>query len=252
MKILPLSMILSPSVNFENPSNSRQTSLCFPSSFFFFFFSPSTTVILLFTADEDHAAAEKPEDSKPAAKDKRRAQVRRAQIQHRARKANYTKQLEADIESIRQQIEDVKRECSVLEEENQAVRAQLCESQQQQQQQQAVSDHGQIVENHKFHTTSTACLQDAAIGCGLHTDYFDLDYLVDVADPSWDEMLSPQCALSPEYGSFALVDNYKMSPGMYSSPQYIDSGNHKPHWVLPEVSSLDESNKVSNNIPEFP
>ncbi|KAK0670436.1 hypothetical protein QBC41DRAFT_221860 [Cercophora samala] len=55
----------------------------------------------------------------------RRAQVRRAQIQHRQRKANYVKELEKEVAKIRQQIEDVDKERRVLRVENEGMKTQL-------------------------------------------------------------------------------------------------------------------------------
>ncbi|KAL2134892.1 hypothetical protein VTI74DRAFT_10527 [Chaetomium olivicolor] len=55
----------------------------------------------------------------------RRAQVRKAQVQHRQRKANYVKQLEADVAEIREMIEAAERETQALLSENKAMRAKL-------------------------------------------------------------------------------------------------------------------------------
>lgn len=55
----------------------------------------------------------------------RRAQVRRAQIQHRQRKANYIRQLELDIAGIHELISRTSRECSVMRQENETMRAHL-------------------------------------------------------------------------------------------------------------------------------
>jgi hypothetical protein len=58
----------------------------------------------------------------------RRMQVRKAQIQHRVRKANYVKQLEVDIFQLRDLIIKVERECASLAKENQAIRHTLVTS----------------------------------------------------------------------------------------------------------------------------
>lgn len=55
----------------------------------------------------------------------RRAQVRKAQTQHRQRKANYVKQLEMDVTRIRDMIEATERDTQNLLEENKAMRARI-------------------------------------------------------------------------------------------------------------------------------
>ncbi|KAI2467226.1 hypothetical protein F4781DRAFT_322377 [Annulohypoxylon bovei var. microspora] len=55
----------------------------------------------------------------------RRAQVRKAQIQHRERKANYTKQLEMDVARLRDLIEQTERQSLTLRTENEAIRRRL-------------------------------------------------------------------------------------------------------------------------------
>ncbi|KAI1408840.1 hypothetical protein F5Y13DRAFT_171402 [Hypoxylon sp. FL1857] len=52
----------------------------------------------------------------------RRAQVRKAQIQHRERKANYTKQLEMDVAKLRDLIEQTERESLALRTENEGIK----------------------------------------------------------------------------------------------------------------------------------
>jgi hypothetical protein len=64
----------------------------------------------------------------------RRAQVRKAQTQHRQRKANYVRQLEVDIARIRDMIEAAERETHALANENRAMREQI---------QQAMGDRAQ-------------------------------------------------------------------------------------------------------------
>lgn len=56
---------------------------------------------------------------------RRRAQVRKAQAEHRQRKANYVKQLEMDVARIREMIATTQRETHVLLAENIAMRGQL-------------------------------------------------------------------------------------------------------------------------------
>lgn len=179
-------------------------------------------------ANQYHTALEKTEGSEISAKDKRRAQVRRAQNQHRVRKANYAKQLEADIASIREQIEDVERDRCILETENQAIRAQLCEKQQQ-----AASDYCQVAENSSSYTTPTAYFQGGTMNDGCNTDSVNLDYF-DLADPSLDEML----------GEVYYEDSLSaVSSGIYSSQSY-GNGSNTPYVPLPEMSSLNQSGQL--------
>lgn len=63
-----------------------------------------------------------------ASKDKRRSQVRKAQVAHRQRKAKYVEQLEADIAGIRDKISHAESARQVLRDENDAIRAQLSAS----------------------------------------------------------------------------------------------------------------------------
>ncbi|OTA99560.1 hypothetical protein M426DRAFT_16318 [Hypoxylon sp. CI-4A] len=55
----------------------------------------------------------------------RRAQVRKAQIQHRQRKANYTKQLEMDVARLRDLIEQAGQETMLLRSQNDFIRQHL-------------------------------------------------------------------------------------------------------------------------------
>ncbi|KAI5866971.1 hypothetical protein GGS23DRAFT_298634 [Durotheca rogersii] len=55
----------------------------------------------------------------------RRAQVRKAQAQHRQRKANYTKQLEMDVVRLRDLIDVAERDTLALKAENDAIRRRL-------------------------------------------------------------------------------------------------------------------------------
>ena len=55
----------------------------------------------------------------------RRAQVRKAQTQHRQRKANYVKQLEIDVARIRELIAATQREAEALRQENESIRIQI-------------------------------------------------------------------------------------------------------------------------------
>ncbi|RDL35024.1 uncharacterized protein BP5553_06955 [Venustampulla echinocandica] len=57
-----------------------------------------------------------------SAKQHRRAQVRKAQTEHRQRKANHVKQLEQDIIDLRKMIITAETEASLVEQENEAIR----------------------------------------------------------------------------------------------------------------------------------
>ncbi|KAI0457707.1 hypothetical protein F5B21DRAFT_462791 [Xylaria acuta] len=65
------------------------------------------------------------EPSAEAKAKERRQQVRKAQRQHRQRKANYTKQLEMDITKLRDDIVKVEREVERLKNQNGAIRSQV-------------------------------------------------------------------------------------------------------------------------------
>jgi hypothetical protein len=72
---------------------------------------------------EEHDALESqnPQDKAKA----RRAQVRKAQIEHRQRKANYVKQLEIDVARIRDMITAAQMETCRLQAENHAIRSRI-------------------------------------------------------------------------------------------------------------------------------
>ena len=55
----------------------------------------------------------------------RRAQVRKAQTEHRKRKANYVKQLELDVSRLREQIAVTDKERKAIRFENETIRLQL-------------------------------------------------------------------------------------------------------------------------------
>ncbi|KAI0465794.1 hypothetical protein F4859DRAFT_499632 [Xylaria cf. heliscus] len=65
------------------------------------------------------------EPSAEAKAKERRQQVRKAQRQHRQRKANYTKQLEMDITKLRDDIAKAEQEVEHLKNQNDAIRTQL-------------------------------------------------------------------------------------------------------------------------------
>ncbi|KAK6206578.1 hypothetical protein LQW54_007648 [Pestalotiopsis sp. IQ-011] len=81
-------------------------------------------VTFLPSAGVDSTQNEATEDAKSRAL-ARRAQVRKAQKQHRQRKANYTKELEMDIARLRDTIEQTETEANALRTENEVMRNQL-------------------------------------------------------------------------------------------------------------------------------
>jgi hypothetical protein len=68
------------------------------------------------------------EEFSHARTESRRAQVRKAQIQHRQRKANYIQQLESDITTLNKDIEDVESESQRLAQENVAMKQSMYQS----------------------------------------------------------------------------------------------------------------------------
>ncbi|KAI3329000.1 hypothetical protein HD806DRAFT_269239 [Xylariaceae sp. AK1471] len=71
---------------------------------------------------EHEAQAEPSAEAKARA---RRQQVRKAQLQHRQRKANYTKQLEMDVTKLRDDIAKVEQEITSLKKQNNGIRSRL-------------------------------------------------------------------------------------------------------------------------------
>lgn len=76
------------------------------------------------TVPDEQQKQQQQQTSKDKAK-ARRAQVRKAQIQHRQRKADYVKQLELDVTHFRELIEQAERDVAVLRRENEAIRVTL-------------------------------------------------------------------------------------------------------------------------------
>lgn len=220
------------SIPFRQPA-ARLNSLCTSS----LSLSPLQSQILAIANRQAYVALEKTEESEQSAKNKRREQVRKAQIQHRARKANYTKQLEADIAAIREQIEDVERDRRTLRLENQAIRAQLSAPQQQ-----IGAKYGQRNGNPGFYAPPTSNPQYATTSYGFDIDSVGLDYL-DVAGAGLDDMLGAPGGYGVYYedGSPVYASSSRGSLGIFGSPQYIDSGSNTPYTPLPETHSLDQS-----------
>lgn len=86
--------------------------------------SPTTTS----SPDRDGGSSSSSKTAAMTAQEKakaRRAQVRKAQIEHRQRKANYVKQLEMDIARIRDLIATAQMESRVIQSGNEAMRSRL-------------------------------------------------------------------------------------------------------------------------------
>jgi hypothetical protein len=74
------------------------------------------------------APGEQAAEAEPSAETKardRRQQVRKAQLQHRQRKANYIKQLEIDVTNLRDDIAKVEQEVANLKDQNDTIRSEL-------------------------------------------------------------------------------------------------------------------------------
>ncbi|KAJ4397159.1 hypothetical protein N0V93_001383 [Gnomoniopsis smithogilvyi] len=193
-------------------------------------------------------ASEKTEELEHSAKQKRQAQVRKAQIQHRARKANYTKQLEADIAAIRKHIDDVDRDRRKLRTENRAMRARLSEPQQQ-----IGANHCQYNRNQGSHATATFNPRDSTMSYGFGVDSAGLAYL-DVEGPSLYDMLGAPGGYGGyfEDGSPWHENSFKGSLGAHGSPQYIGSGSNTPCSSLSEIYSLNQSRQRIDYTTGFP
>jgi len=71
--------------------------------------------------EQDASSSQTPQDRAKA----RRAQVRKAQVEHRQRKANYVKQLETEVARIRDMIAATQTETRLLQAENNEMRSRL-------------------------------------------------------------------------------------------------------------------------------
>lgn len=191
--------------------------------------------------------------------------MRKAQIQHRARKADYTKQLEADIETIRAQIDGADRARQALRSENQTLRSQLASGGHHRQQQQ---------QQHQFATAATAAVSDGGFYTAPPTSYpheeadammlyqqtssstgygggfdvhgaagLDSTGCFDGLGADLSEFLgSGSGAYYDDSGSPAYASSSRgSSGGMYGSPQYMDSGSSTP-FLLPEMGSHTHAN----------
>lgn len=206
-------------------------------------------------------AFDKTEESEQTAKNRRRAQVRKAQIQHRARKANYTKQLEADIAGIQAQIEFEERARRALRSENHAMRTRLAgdyshqtttHQQQQQQQPQFTTAGGYYTgptpTSHPQELHQQNYGFDVGHGAaGLEGYYGGLG--ADLAG-----FLAAPGAYYDENGSSAYAGSSGDSSGggMYRSPQYLDSRSHTPYpGYMQGMGSQAQSHQVINYMAGF-
>ncbi|KAK7745386.1 hypothetical protein SLS53_002882 [Cytospora paraplurivora] len=163
------------------------------------------------------------------AKNKRRAQVRKAQVQHRQRKANYVQQLEANIAGIQGAIADAERQCRVLRGENEAFRAQIAGPAHLEQQASVPGMDFTPV------TPYVPVLDGGVPVQGLAIDpAFDMDYC------------SVGTNMEDHINTTATFDLFEISPQansgtsstLYGSPQFIDSsGNSSPYPFIPEMAT---------------
>lgn len=185
-------------------------------------------------------------EAEQSAKSKRRAQVRKAQIQHRARKADYTKQLEADIAAIREQIEDVEQNRRILRTENQRICAQLFGVRQQ-----AAGDYGQpSLDSAGLYMTPSFCPSDTTTSYGFDINSASLDYC-NVDDVSLNDML----VASGEYYDHTLPasagSSRESSSGRVGSPQYMGNESSTPYPLFSEMSSHSQSSQAMNYVSSF-
>ena len=178
-------------------------------------------------------AVEKNGDSEQTAKNKRRAQVRKAQVQHRQRKANYVKQLEANITGIRDKTADAERERQVLRSENEAIRAQL-----------SASAHLDQAVVPGFDVTSVPPYLPGLDG-DVPIQGFDIN-------PSFDMNFSMSPGMDAYMSTTTIFDNLEVSPrahsgagsSVYGSPPFMDSSDHSsPYPNIPDMAT-DQSQQA--------
>lgn len=170
--------------------------------------------------------AEKKQESEQVAKTKRRAQVRRAQVQHRQRKANYVRQLEDSITGIQDQIAGAEEERQVLMGENEAIRARL--------------DRAAAVPGFEFELELELEVAFAPVPSyvpmldgGVPVRALDMDCLPSGPDP--DEYLSAPVA-SFDALEMASCTNSGTGSSAYGSPQFLGgSETSSPYPFVPET-----------------
>ncbi|KUI53952.1 bZIP transcription factor 17 [Cytospora mali] len=157
----------------------------------------------------------KGQESEQTAKNKRRAQVRKAQVQHRQRKANYVKQLEANIAGIRDKIADAEGQSRVLASENEAMRAQLSGS----------ASFGQAAAP-GYDFAPVPSYEGFDIDPSFDMEYFPIDPNLSTAASTFDTIkLSPYA-------------NSGTGSSAYDSPQFLDgSGTSSPYPTIPEMGT---------------
>ncbi|KAG8164763.1 hypothetical protein KVR01_005038 [Diaporthe batatas] len=165
-----------------------------------------------------------------ASKDKRRIQVRKAQVAHRQRKAKYVEQLEADIAGIRDSISHAESARQVLRDENEAIRAQLSAAAAASA---AASAYNQVpgpgmhLSYMPPYLHSNLQYQDPGLDPGFGMDHYDtmnlnIDGSLDTYPPYY--VSAPSSFASSGVGS------------SLGSPQYLaGSGGSSPYPCLPDM-----------------
>ncbi|ROW16174.1 hypothetical protein VPNG_01842 [Cytospora leucostoma] len=174
-------------------------------------------------------SSEKSPEVEQIAKNKRRAQVRKAQVQHRQRKADYVQQLEANIAGIQGAIADAERQCQVLRGENEAIRALIA----------GPARLGQHASVPGIELTQVAPYVPVLDG-ELSIQGLDLDpaFLMDY--------YSMGTNMEDHMNTTATFDLFEISPqtssgtnsSLYGSPQFIASRvNSSPYPSIPETAT---------------
>lgn len=163
------------------------------------------------------------------ARDKRRAQVRKAQVQHRQRKASYVQQLEANLAGIQGAIADAERRCQVLRSENEAFRARIagpaCIGQHASAPGVGFTPAAPWVPVLGGEVPMQGLDIDPAFGVDYYSMSMDMDDHMDTA-ATFDIL-----DISPQTGSGT-------SSSLYGSPRFIDSsGNSSPFPLIPEMAT---------------
>lgn len=161
-----------------------------------------------------------------ATKDKRRIQVRKAQVAHRQRKAKYVEQLEADIAGIRDKISHAESARQVLRDENDAIRAQLSAAAAAAA---AASAYNQAPAYMPPYLHGNLQYQDPGLDPGLGMDHFEAMNLN--IDGSLDTF--PSCYVS-ESSPFAS-SGVGSSLGGGSPQRLAMSGGSSPYPYLPDM-----------------
>lgn len=180
---------------------------------------------------------EKNQESEKVAKNKRRAQVRKAQVQHRQRKANYVKQLEENIAGIRDQIADAEGGRQRLMSENEAIRAQLAGP--------AGLDQAVVPGLEFAPMPSYVPILEGEIPIqGFDIDpNFDMDY--SLLDPNLDEYMN---TATTAFNTFEMSSctNSGSGSSAYGSPQFMGSSDtSSPYPFIPEMAT-DQPQQAMN------